>query len=311
MDSRRRLLTCVAVAVSALLCFSGVNAATWSYSGASDGIARWSTNYPTCGGARQSPVDLTSAKTDNSLEAFTFSNFDNVNGVSWSVTNNGHSVAVTYAGDTALTVTGGSLGSTYRVYAFHWHWGANDTLGSEHTVNGKAYPMELHVVTYNTKYADFSSCLDKTDGLAVLGFFYEVKDGETTGIEKLTAALNEVMYPGNTTNSLAPVPLTQLIPSSYGNYYRYDGSLTTPSCNEIVTWTVFTETIPITAEQMEMFRKLKDSHGHELVDNFRPAQPIGSREIKFRQENPTGSATLVRHSLVLLLSLLFPWIVRL
>ncbi|KAH3863278.1 hypothetical protein DPMN_026259 [Dreissena polymorpha] len=32
----------------------------------------------------------------------------------------------------------------------------------------------MHIVHYNKKYANFSSSIDKTDGLAVLGFFFEV-----------------------------------------------------------------------------------------------------------------------------------------
>ena len=35
-----------------------------------------------------------------------------------------------------------------------------------------------------------------------------------------------------------------------GDYYRYFGGLTTPACNEIVQWTVFTRAIPISARQV-------------------------------------------------------------
>ena len=35
--------------------------------------------------------------------------------------------------------TGGGFNDTYVYQQLHFHWGANDSVGSEHTVNGKSY----------------------------------------------------------------------------------------------------------------------------------------------------------------------------
>lgn len=61
------------------------------------------------------------------------------------------------------------------------------------------------------------------------------------------------------------------------------GSLTTPKCNEAVTWIIFPDTIPISLHQMGKFRSLSNGiEGLLLVDNYRHLQPIGNRKIFIR-----------------------------
>ena len=45
----------------------------------------------------------------------------------------------------------GGLLSRYQFHSLHFHWGPYD-VGSEHTLEGKAYAMELHLIHFNTKY---------------------------------------------------------------------------------------------------------------------------------------------------------------
>lgn len=61
------------------------------------------------------------------------------------------------------------------------------------------------------------------------------------------------------------------------------GSLTTPKCNEAVTWIIFPDTIPISLSQMAKFRSLSNGiEGLLLVDNYRHLQPIGNRKVFVR-----------------------------
>jgi carbonic anhydrase len=56
------------------------------------------------------------------------------------------------------------------------------------------------------------------------------------------------------TNLTNPVPLEDLLPDSPFSFYRYNGSLTTPMCNEAVIWTVFDIPIALSQRQVRIIR---------------------------------------------------------
>ena len=42
-------------------------------------------------------------------------------------------------------VSGGGLDGEYNVGQFHFHWGRDDSRGSEHTIDGRQFPMEVGI----------------------------------------------------------------------------------------------------------------------------------------------------------------------
>ena len=42
-------------------------------------------------------------------------------------------------------ISGGGLKGTYIATQFHFHWGSSSDKGSEHTIDGKQYPLEVRV----------------------------------------------------------------------------------------------------------------------------------------------------------------------
>ena len=64
-------------------------------------------------------------------------------------------------------------------------------------------------------------------------------------------------------------------------YSTYDGSLTTPGCNEVVHWINFLTPLNISAAQLAIFRTLDDVFGNDIVDNYRPPQPLNGRVVQF------------------------------
>nr|XP_021522677.1 carbonic anhydrase 2 [Aotus nancymaae] len=240
----------------------------------SPGPEHWHKDFPVAKGERQSPVDIDThtAKYDPSLKPLSVS-YDQA--TSRRILNNGHSFNVEFddSQDKAV-LKGGPLDGTYRLIQFHFHWGSTDGQGSEHTVDKKKYAAELHLVHWNTKYGDFGKAAQQPDGLAVLGIFLKVTAVEIKG-RKTIGAGKSADFTNFDPRGLLPESL---------DYWTYPGSLTTPPLLESVTWIVLKEPISVSSEQMLKFRKLHfngDGEPEELmVDNWRPAQPLKSRQIK-------------------------------
>lgn len=66
-------------------------------------------------------------------------------------------------------ISGGPLKGEYEWSQLHFHWGDEDTHGSEDEIDGVSYPMELHMVFFKKEYLDATSALDHSDGLCVIG----------------------------------------------------------------------------------------------------------------------------------------------
>ena len=52
---------------------------------------------------------------------------------------------------TCLNITDGPFGNeTFSFNQLHFHWGSKINQGSEHCIDGKFSPMEIHLVHFNT-----------------------------------------------------------------------------------------------------------------------------------------------------------------
>ena len=95
----------------------------------------------------------------------------------------------------------------------HAHWGDKPGKGSEHTLDGKMFDAELHIVHYNAKYGDPSVAVDKPDGLAVLGMF--IKTGKShPEFEKLCQNLKTILTKDKSVELQEMLDPTNLLPSN-------------------------------------------------------------------------------------------------
>ncbi len=88
------------------------------------------------------------------------------------------------------------LSTNYAFAQLHFHWGSQDDKGSEHTINGVHFPLEMHMVHYDANCADLDTCLDKPGGLAINGFLFDIAN-ESTGALRvaLTFFMSNVILP--------------------------------------------------------------------------------------------------------------------
>ena len=68
--------------------------------------------------------------------------------VSGSLQNTGRDLTFTFkdTGDRPFTFTGGPFSYTYTIYHIKLHFGIIDDIGSEHTIAGKQFPLEVSLL---------------------------------------------------------------------------------------------------------------------------------------------------------------------
>jgi len=255
--------------------------ATWDYSKDDHGPENWHHIYSECAEDKQSPIDFNSEEleSDTEMELFMLSYKQVPHNVR--VINNGHTVKLEFNTSKPMFMYGGGLSSMYKLAQVHMHWGSKSQLGSEHTVNGEHYPIEFHFVHYKAKHDSLSDSLVDPDHttLAVLGVFGELSEEDNPKLTPLIENLNLVQENVGEFSEIESFAAEDLLPGNLTRFYRYEGSLTTPACNQIVQWTVNQATIPISESQLNTLRSMQQKNGEQIVDNFRPVQAINGRKI--------------------------------
>lgn len=259
----------------------------WGY-GPDNGPDHWTSVAPAAGGHHQSPIDIhpASAVYDKNL-------LENPLCIRYkpthckSVLNTSRSLQVVVESD-MTNLSGGPLDKDeYILKQFHFHWGSSSEQGAEHTIDGKRYASELHLVHWNkSKFSSFEEAASQRCGLCVLAVFLQVGDGVHNGLKQLTDIVSKVEYSHDSIALEAGFDPTTLLPEDLSRYWTYEGSLTTPPCFESVRFVIFKEPINVSESQLDAFRSLKmntrETAGQccqQMVDNFRPVQPLNDRII--------------------------------
>jgi carbonic anhydrase len=232
----------------------------WSYEGET-APERWGTLDPKfvmCRiGKNQSPIDidgliearLETLKLNYSAGAADIRNHGHVAATGAAeILNNGHTVQVNYAPGSTIIVDGRS----FELQQFHFH------SPSEHRIHGKSFPLEAHLVH-----------ADKAGNLAVVAILFAY-GAPNPFLSKLWDKMPPTK--GDTSKLAARLNVVQLLRANK-DYYRFNGSLTTPPCTEGVRWLVMKSVATVSESQVEQFAK---AVGHP---NNRPLQAVNARPV--------------------------------
>ena len=160
--------------------------------------------------------------------------------------NNGHTIQVNYRPGSVLKVNG----REFELKQFHFH------APSENHIEGRSYPMEMHLVH-----------ADKEGNLAVVAVML-TEGGENSTLAKIWEQMPE--QAGEKESLKERISVEGLLPASR-DYYRFNGSLTTPPCSEGVRWYVMKQPLTVSTEQV---KKLRHIMHHP---NNRPVQRVNAR----------------------------------
>ena len=218
----------------------------WGYSGevGPEHWAQFESDFGACSdGRNQSPIDL-AGFVNAELPPIAF----DYRPGGHEVVNNGHAIQVNYKPGSNIAVDG----NRFDLKQFHFH------SPSENTINGKSFPMEAHFVHADAK-----------GNLAVVALMFE--EGKDNAV--LAKIWPQVKADIHEEETLAPEVDANALLDANRDYYRYNGSLTTPPCTEGVRWFVLKQPATASAKQLGV---VPQAIGHA---NNRPVQPLGARAI--------------------------------
>ena len=245
---------------------------SWDYE--REGPDMWYHWSATCDGQSQSPVNIDTlhATFDPQLAPLSLNGYISNTVVNyWNFTHDGHTIVAYPPPLAVLSISGANLPETFYLDHFRLHWGYNVHQGSEHTIDGQKYPLEIQFV-HRGRFSNRT---------AILSVLFNGQSADNPYLAEFLSIVSQVTDPSVAVQQQCDLsPLFPLQPTT--RFYRYDGSWTTPPCTEGVMWFVLDKKVPISSRQLQVFVN------NSIPVNYRPTQKLYARKVYANFRQATG-----------------------
>jgi carbonic anhydrase len=242
-------------------------------------------DWPTqCLGKRQTPINFPSSTDGNDTylpvnnTRILFNTYTLVTGINMyqAIHDAKFAFKQSYMGDLFFQKNGYFY--KYNLKEIHFH------SPSEHTFNGTSYEMEMHLVHFkdtsffNYANGNFSVDPDAQQQILVVGILFTKYDNKTNLNSNVNNTFIQALKMWNPLAIVDNFTLNDFVRSDKF-FLHYEGSLTTPACNETVNWVVMTQLERISTTQLSDFSNLLKSKGYTITN--RQIKPLNGRKIYY------------------------------